>query len=110
MRPTLILLVAFVPALLLFARVEPARSATTTASSDTKQVLPPRSNSENGQLTERQKWSLARDAFDQAQTEEKRKDNEAAAYYYEVALELLGSLDMASIEVPTRRVLDLQSK
>ncbi len=110
MRPALILLVAFVPALLLTACLDAAHAATTTALSETKQLQPPRANSENGQLTERQKWSLAREAFDQAQTEEKRKDNEAAAYYYEVALELLGSLDMASIEVPTRRVLDLQSK
>ncbi|HEY3295875.1 MAG TPA: LysM peptidoglycan-binding domain-containing protein [bacterium] len=110
MRPTLILLVALVPTLLLTARVDAAHSATTTASSETKQLLSSRPIGDNSQLTERQKWSLARDAFDKAQAEEKRKDNEAAAYYYEVALELLGSLDMASIEVPTRRVLDLQSK
>jgi membrane-bound lytic murein transglycosylase D len=63
-----------------------------------------------GQLSEREKWSFARDAFDQAKRAEVRKDNEAAAYYYEVALELLGSLDMASIEVPTRRVLSFQRK
>src|SRR5512141_1439897 len=100
MRPTLILLVALVPTLFLAARFDTAHAATTTASSDTKQLPPSRPNTDNSHLSERQKWSLARDAFDQAQAEEKRKDNEAAAYYYEVALELLGSLDMASIEVP----------
>jgi membrane-bound lytic murein transglycosylase D len=63
-----------------------------------------------GQLSEREKWSLARDAYEQAKRAELRKDSEAAAYYYEVALELLGSLDMAAIEVPTRRVLSFQRK
>jgi membrane-bound lytic murein transglycosylase D len=110
MRPTLILLVALVPSLLLTARVDVAQAATTTASSESKQLQSPRSIAENSQLSERQKWSLARDAFKKAQTEEKHKDNEAAAYYYEVALELLGSLDLASIDLPTGRVLSLQSK
>ena len=110
MRPTLILLVALVPILLLYARVDVAHAATTTASSDTKQLQSPRSIAENSPLSERQKWGLAQDAFKKAQKEEKRKDNEAAAYYYEVALELLGSLDLASIDLPAGRVLSLQSK
>jgi membrane-bound lytic murein transglycosylase D len=72
----------------------------------------PRTQSESdpGALSEREKWSLARDAYDQALKQQERKDNEAAAYYYEVCLELLGSLDMGAIEVPTRRVLAFQKK
>jgi membrane-bound lytic murein transglycosylase D len=69
-----------------------------------------KSDVDPGQLSEREKWSLARDAYEQAQRAELRKENETAAYYYEVALELVGSLDMAAIEVPTRRVLSFQRK
>ena len=61
-------------------------------------------------LSEREKWKLAREAFDQAQREVKRKDTESAAYYYEAALELLGNLNLASIDLPTHRVLEFQRK
>ena len=61
-------------------------------------------------LSEREKWKLAREAFDQAQHEEKRNDTESAAYYYEAALELLGNLNLASIDLPTHRVLEFQRK
>ncbi|MBU0508335.1 LysM peptidoglycan-binding domain-containing protein [bacterium] len=61
-------------------------------------------------LTEREKWNLARENFTLAQREEARKSNEAAVRYYETVLELLGSLDMASIEIPTQRVLSFQRK
>ena len=61
-------------------------------------------------LSEREKWKLARDAFEQAQREERRRDTESAAYYYEAALELLGNLNLASIDLPTHRVLEFQRK
>jgi membrane-bound lytic murein transglycosylase D len=88
-----------------------AATATTSrlSATDSKKSDSP-NKGEDGQFSERQKWSLAREAFAQATAEEKKKNSEAAAYYYEVALELLGSLDMASIEVPTHRVLAFQRK
>ena len=61
-------------------------------------------------LSEREKWKLARDAYGKAQREERRKDTESAAYYYEAALELLGNLNLASIDLPTHRVLEFQRK
>ena len=61
-------------------------------------------------LSEREKWKLARDAYDKAQREERRQDTESAAYYYEAALELLGNLNLASIDLPTHRVLVFQRK
>lgn len=61
-------------------------------------------------LSEREKWKLAREAFEQARREEKHKDTESAAYYYEAALELLGNLNLASIDLPTHRVLEFQRK
>jgi membrane-bound lytic murein transglycosylase D len=61
-----------------------------------------------GGLSEREKWNLARDAYKQACKKQDQKDSEAASYYFEVALELLGSLDMGAIEIPTQRVLRFQ--
>jgi membrane-bound lytic murein transglycosylase D len=111
MRHTVLTLLLCVP-VLFFLLTGCAATATTSRSSspDASRVQTSRDNGEDGQFSERQKWSLAREAFAQATAEEKKKNNEAAAYYYEVALELLGSLDMAAIEVPTRRVLDFQRK
>ncbi|MBI5058444.1 LysM peptidoglycan-binding domain-containing protein [candidate division KSB1 bacterium] len=59
-------------------------------------------------LSNRDKWSLAREAYQQALHEEKRKDADAAAEFYEATLELLGSLDVGAIEVPAQRVLEFQ--
>jgi membrane-bound lytic murein transglycosylase D len=56
-------------------------------------------------LSDREKWSLARKAFSRAETARDRGDSEPAARYYEIALELLGSLDLASIDLETQRVL-----
>jgi membrane-bound lytic murein transglycosylase D len=61
-------------------------------------------------LSEREKWKLAREAYDRARREEKHKDTESAAYYYEATLELLGNLNLASIDLPTHRVLEFQRK
>lgn len=63
-----------------------------------------------GTLTEREKWSLAREAYSQAQRAQSRKLNEAAAYYYEITLALIGSLDMAFVDIPTGNVLAFQRK
>ncbi len=110
MRPTLIHLVALLPILLLLSIGTPLQAAPISAEGNAKQIQTRKAGADHGQLSEREKWSLARESFTQAQAEEKRKDSEAAAYYYEVTLELLGSLDMASIEVPTHRVLAFQRK
>lgn len=84
-------------------------SVSKTASfSGDRQISPGELASED--LTEREKWNLARQVYDQAIHEEKRGDDEEAAYYYSVTLELLGSLDLASIELPTQRVLSFQRK
>jgi len=110
MRSPLINLVALA-SLVAFLAVGCASVASTGNTRGFSPASQPRqSKPDPGQLTEREKWSLARDAFAQAQREEGRKQNEAAVYYYEVALELLGSLDMASIETPTRQVLSFQRK
>lgn len=61
-------------------------------------------------LSEREKWKLAREAYSQAIREERHKDSESAAYYYEAALELLGNLNLASADLPTHRVLEFQRK
>lgn len=61
-------------------------------------------------LSDREKWSLARKAFSRAETARDRGDNEPAARYYEIALELLGSLDLASIDLETQRVLSFNRK
>ncbi len=61
-------------------------------------------------LPEREKWSLAREAYSQALHEQERNDNDAASEFFEATLELLGSLDLASIELPTQRVLEFQRK
>ncbi len=63
-----------------------------------------------GELSEREKWSLAREAYSQALHEQQKKDTEAASEFYEATLELLGSLDLASVELPTQRVLEFQRK
>ncbi|MFZ5432396.1 MAG: LysM peptidoglycan-binding domain-containing protein [Calditrichota bacterium] len=81
-----------------------ARTSSTTRTAAKTETLDP------NKLTEREKWAMARSSYSQALKEQSRKNNESAAYYYEVALELLGTLDMASIEIPTQRVLSFQRK
>ncbi len=61
-------------------------------------------------LSEREKWKLAQEAFEHAKREESHKDTESAAYYYEATLELLGNLNLASSDLPTHRVLEFQRK
>ncbi|RQV94453.1 LysM peptidoglycan-binding domain-containing protein, partial [bacterium] len=61
-------------------------------------------------LSDREKWSLARKAFSRAEAARERGENEPAARYYEIALELLGSLDLASIDLETQRVLSFNRK
>ncbi|RPH94457.1 LysM peptidoglycan-binding domain-containing protein [candidate division KSB1 bacterium] len=107
MRQKLYALAALIP-ILLFTMGCASVSATAQRSSATKAVQSSSQTDEIGRMSEREKWSLAREAYKNAQKAQERKDNETAAYYYEVALEILGSLDMASIEVPTRRVLSFQ--
>ncbi|MBL0060957.1 MAG: LysM peptidoglycan-binding domain-containing protein [bacterium] len=60
--------------------------------------------SQSAQLTDREKWSLARKAYAFAQRAEDRKNTEDAAYYYEASLELLGDIDLASIDLEMHRV------
>jgi membrane-bound lytic murein transglycosylase D len=108
-RSTLVTLAVLAP-ILLFVAGCASVSTTVPRSSDNGKPQLRQNTPDPGQLSEREKWSLARDAYEQAKRAELRKDSEAAAYYYEVALELLGSLDMAAIEVPTRRVLSFQRK
>jgi membrane-bound lytic murein transglycosylase D len=103
MRSRLILLTALVMTVLVLGTGCAAVGTSSRASSAG-------SSSEPSGLSEREKWKMARDAFAKAEREQERKDNEAAAYYYEIALELLGSLDMAAIEVPTQRVLKFQKE
>jgi membrane-bound lytic murein transglycosylase D len=108
-RSTLVALAALVPILLFVSGCASVSATAQRAGENGKSQL--RQNAPDpGQLSEREKWSHARDAYEQAKRAELRKDSEAAAYYYEVALELLGSLDLAAIEVPTRRVLSFQRK
>ena len=109
MRSRLIALAALAP-ILLFVVGCASLSATAQKPAENGKPQLRQDTPDPGQLSEREKWSLARDAYEQAKRAELRKDSEAAAYYYEVALELLGSLDMAAIEVPTRRVLSFQRK
>ena len=109
MRSTLITLAALAPILLLTSGCASISATAQRPVENGKAQLRP-DTPDPGQLSEREKWSLARDAYDQAKRAELRKDSEAAGYYYEVALELLGSLDMAAIEVPTHRVLSFQRK
>ena len=109
MRQKILTLAALAP-ILLFIIGCASVSATAQRPNDSGKQQLRQNNVDPGQLSEREKWSHARDAYEQAKRAELRKDNEAAAYYYEVALELVGSLDMAAIEVPTRRVLSFQRK
>lgn len=67
-------------------------------------------NLDVSELTEREKWSLAREAYHQALSEQKRKDTDAAAEFYEATLELLGAIDLGSRDVKTQQVLDFQRK
>jgi len=60
--------------------------------------------SQTDQLTDREQWSLARKAYAYAQRAEQKQQTEDAAFYYEAALELLGDLDLASIDVEMHRV------
>ncbi len=60
--------------------------------------------SQSAQLTDREKWSLARKSFAYAQRAEDRKNTEDAAFYYEASLELLGAIDLASIDLEMHRV------
>ncbi|MBK8128454.1 MAG: LysM peptidoglycan-binding domain-containing protein [bacterium] len=60
--------------------------------------------SQPDQLTDREQWSLARKAYAYAQRAEQRGQTEDAAFYYETSLELLGDLDLASIDVEMHRV------
>ncbi len=60
--------------------------------------------SQSAQLTDREKWSLARKAYAFAQRAEDRKNTEDAAFYYEASLELLGDIDLASIDLEMHRV------
>ncbi len=116
MKSKLFPLVAAIAAvwLLLCGGVAPASAAeraqeSTTVSTD--QGSPSKAASRDlTDLSEREKWKLAREAYEQAQREEKHKDTESAAYYYEAALELLGNLNLASIDLPTHRVLEFQRK
>ena len=59
---------------------------------------------QTAQLTDREKWSLARKAYAYAQREESHNKSEDAAYYYEASLELLGAIDLASIDLDMHRV------
>jgi membrane-bound lytic murein transglycosylase D len=69
-----------------------------------------RLSQEPTQLSDREKWSLARKAYAQALKEEQRGESENAAYFYEAALELLGSLDLATIELDMHRVASFNRK
>jgi membrane-bound lytic murein transglycosylase D len=60
--------------------------------------------SQSAQLTDREKWSLARKAYAYAQRDEAKNRTEDAAYYYEASLELLGAIDLASIDLDMHRV------
>jgi membrane-bound lytic murein transglycosylase D len=62
------------------------------------------------ELSEREKWSQARKAYAQAQEEEKYKHTDNAAAYYELTLQLLGSLDPGSLSTPTATILEFQRK
>jgi LysM repeat protein len=68
------------------------------------------SSPDSSGLTEGQKWHLALDSYSQGQREEGRKDSAAAAYYYEIALEMLSSLDVAAPVVPTQRIIKFQKE
>jgi membrane-bound lytic murein transglycosylase D len=107
MRLTLINLVAMA-LLILFIISGCAAVATTSPSTTTGRGTS--TPADAGRLTEREKWSQAREAYANALREQGRKDSESAAYYYETALELLGTLDMAALGVPTHRVLSFQRK
>lgn len=109
MRLLLINLVAVVLVALLCGGCAPV-ATNARLSSDNGQVGADQTRPDLGRLSEREKWSQARQAYSAAQREQGRKDIEAAVYYYEVALELLGSLDMAAIEIPTQRVLSFHRK
>jgi hypothetical protein len=61
-------------------------------------------------LSDREKWSIARKAFSKAEAERDRGNTESAARYYEIALDLLGGLDLASIDMDTQRVLTFNRK
>ncbi len=115
MKTKLFPLVAVIAAVLLLsgsaAPVTAAERARTSTSISTDQGSQSISASRDlSDLSEREKWKLAREAFEQARREEKHKDTESAAYYYEAALELLGNLNLASIDLPTHRVLEFQRK
>jgi ankyrin repeat protein len=60
------------------------------------------------QLMDREKWSLSRDAYNQALKAQERKDNEAAEYYFEVAIELVSGLTADSLKIPAQRLADFK--
>ncbi|MDD5087746.1 MAG: LysM peptidoglycan-binding domain-containing protein [bacterium] len=61
-------------------------------------------------LTEREKWNLAQQTYAQALKEQGRRNAEGAVYHFEATMDILGSLDLASIEIPTQRALAFQRK
>ncbi len=65
---------------------------------------------QSAQLTDREKWSLSRKAFSYAQREESRNRSESAAFFYEASLELLGAIDLASIDLDMHRVASFNRK
>lgn len=60
--------------------------------------------SQPAQLSDREKWSLARKSFAYAQRAEDRQNSEDAAFFYEASLELLGDIDLASVDLEMHRV------
>lgn len=109
MRTKLFALAALVALIGLTVGCSSVSATATKSNANGKSKITQNAPDPNG-LSEREKWSQARESYERAKQAELRKDSEAAAYYYEVALELVGSLDMASIEIPTRRVLNFQRK
>jgi len=85
-------------------------SVSTTARTSPAANRSSRPTYELAKLTEREKWNLAHETYTQALKEQGRKNAEAAVYNFEATLDLLGSLDLASIEIPTQRALAFQRK
>lgn len=61
-------------------------------------------------LSEREKWLLARRMFKRAQREGHAAHTDSAAFYYELSLKYLGAIDLGAVDVSMTHVLSFQRK
>jgi membrane-bound lytic murein transglycosylase D len=96
--------------LLLFTGCASVANQTRAMSNNSEESFKTLSTKDPASLSDREKWSIARKAFARAESERDRGNTESAARYYEIALDLLGGLDLASLDMDTQRVLTFNRK